>query len=114
MATGVEIEECPTCGSVKNESKRLAYLAACPDGHQVHRWFDINYLSEGIAHVWDDHTYSAARMQDFPRRSPEQRQALWLDWLDQCHAGRVARRPLITGEMVTFDPLLAGVANGQP
>ena len=101
---GGQIEPCPTCHRVPNPAARLHSLAGCLDDHIVYRIIDIAYLAECIAHLWPDGTYSAARLE-WRRVSDQERERIFLDWLDRCHAGTTSRRQRDSRFEVEYDVL---------
>jgi hypothetical protein len=90
---------CPTCGHVKNLSKRLHEVACAGlESHQVDTGFIIVELVHVLAHRWREEGTYAAVMSD---REISESDAL--AWLERAHAGEVERRPYHPCEVITFD-----------
>ena len=94
-----ELLPCETCGHRPNEAKRYAWLAGCPDDHEVVEYFEIAWLVHRYAHVWSDNTYSAIEI-DYSGGVAE---PLILEWLDACHAGKTIRHQRDYGVQITFE-----------
>ncbi len=97
------LQQCEACGHQPEPEKRLHYLAGCLDDHRVAMQFDIYSMQQRVAHAWPDNTYSALTFLD----EIDVDDALLLEWLDACHAGRTERRSREEGVMIEVDRIIA-------